>query len=489
MMRENLLLCLDQMDNEFNATQFKRCLQNNLSKKITAKYVHSSLKSLEKKNHIRKTSKSSYKKLLPTKIDPLDITNEFIKKCREEKKVFFWQYGGMLSTAAQFIMLGISKHKTMPEWKEKFLKILLERHGEIYRAIEILLTYDHKTASLTSEASRQVLLELIPYWIGHKAGDDNDGLNAHDLLKEVSRLSGFIPHSNGRDEVSEYITIFEKSLEDHEKDHAYPKKIADKLVMITIPNDWTLDENYDKRELVRYMTKAVRRKFSTESILFWLTSYFWNQNMILNTLSELEYLSKAKIGEVMKYYHEFKFGRLVLPYLDDIDYCLKTINKLNSGKLKSGWYENAEYIDADFDDKSEKIENAYDQYLGKRKPESVYDPYEVKNNSELGTLRHRHMPFYEIKSKSYYENQLEKRVMKLREFVKANEIDKVVKAAGFTISYKLPEDSMYLWEEFEISKGLAIHGISIAEEQIQSSYQLGLEQGKRFIQKALKSKI
>lgn len=491
MMKESLLLCLDQMDNEFNATQFRKCLQNNSSKKITAKYVHSSLKSLEKKNHIRKTSKSSYKKLLPTKVDPLDITSEFIKKCREEKKVSFWQYGGMLSTAAQFILLGVPKHKTMPEWKEKFLKILLERHGEIYRAIEILLTYDHKTASLMSEASRQVLLELIPYWIGHKAGEDNDGLNAYDLLKEVSRLSGFIPHSNGRDEVSEHITIFEKSLEDHEKYHVYPKKIADKLVMITIPNDWTLDENYDKRELVRYMTKAVRRKFSIESILFWLTSHFWNQDIVLNTLSELEYLSKAKIGEVMKYYHEFKLGRLVLPYLDDIDYCLKTINKLNSGELKSGWYENAEYIDSEFDDDSKpaKFENTGDVYLGKNKPQYAYDPYEVKNNSELGRLRNRHMPFYEIKSKSYYEDLLEKRITKLREFVKSTEVDKAVKAAAFTTSYKLPEDTMYLCGGFEISKGLANHGISIEEKQIQSSYQLGLKQGRRFIQKALKSKI
>lgn len=485
-MNEDLRLCLDQMDNEFDATQFRRCLQNKSPKKITARHVHNSLKSLEKKNHIKKIGKSTYKKLLPTKVDPLDITDEFIKKCREEKKITYWQYGGMLSTAAQFIMVGVQPRKTIPDWKEKFLKILLERHGEIYRAIEILLTYDQKSASLMSEASRQVLLELIPYWIGHKAGEDSDGLNSYDLLKEVSRLSGFISYSNGRDQVSDCITMFEKSLEDH--DHEYPKKIADKLVMITIPNDWTLDENYDKRELVRYLTNAVKRRFSTEVILFWLTSHFWNHDIVLEVLSELEYLSKTKITEVTKYYNEFKLGRLVLPYLDDIDYCFKTMNKLNSGELKSGWYANADYFDEEFDEESENMEKSHDQYLGKHKPESTYDPYEVRNNSELGRLRHRHMPFYEIKSSSYYENQLEKRIRQLREIVKPTEIEKAVKAAGFTISYKLPVDSIYLCDNFEISKGLAKHGITVEENQIQSSYQLGLEQGNRFIKIAIKSR-
>jgi len=496
-MKENLRRCLDQMDDEFNTIQFTKCLQqDNSLVKITPKYASKSLKSFERKNLITKIGKATYRKLLSTKVDPLDITNDFIRKCRKEGKILFWEYGGFFSTSVQFIMLGIPQNNPRPEWKEKFLAILLERQAEIYKAVEDLLIYDEKSVSLMSEVSRQVLLELIPYLLGHKAGVDHDGLDAHSLLKEVSRLMEFIPYTDPQDEIHEYLKIFQQSIENHTENLEYPKKIAEKLVMMSIPNDWKLDDSYDKRELVKILTKGFKDKLSNETVMFELVN-FWDQEIILDTLSELEYLSKDKISEIKKYYQEFSLGRKVLPYFDDIDYCLKTIDQLDKGKLKLGWYGNAEVTDESNDDDKitrkwmelDEYKKTNDEYLGKDKPEYAIYSHDVKENSKiLGRLRNRHMNFYEIKSKSHYRNLLRKRITGLRKIVKGTDMDKAIKAAGFTRSYQLPQDSIYLSEGFEISKGLNDDGLLLDEEQIQSNFLRGIKQGDQFIQEALKER-
>lgn len=493
MTQENLRYCLDQMSDEFSTEQFTKCLKNNKQEQVTSKYAYQALKSLEKKNLIIKNGKAMYKKLLPTNVDPLYITTEFMNKCKDENKVSFWEYGGLFSTSAQFVLLGIPKNKKFPEWKVKLLEILLSRQAELYKAIESLMIYEHKSPSLMSEASRQVILELIPYWLGHKAGEDNDGLNAHDLLQETRRLEGIIQHNNGQAEVEEYLSMFEQSMKDEAYDENWPKKIADKLVMITIPNDWTLDDRYDERRLVRYLTKAIKMKLSTELIMFELAN-FWAHEIINKTLDQLEYLSNSKIDDVRNYYNKFALGRKVLPYLDDIEYCQRTIERLNEGDLRPGWYGDA--LDFEVKNEDERLNrfesgelHKKDIYLGTNKPEYTYydDGFDEKSKIP-GRLRNRLSTFYEIKSKPHYEKILTERVEALRELVKGHEIDKALEAAGFNRAYKLPQDSHYLWEGVKISAGLAKCGIIIEDEQIEASFRDGLQEGEQFIKKAIKSR-
>ncbi|WKT58516.1 hypothetical protein QVH35_03790 [Candidatus Nitrosotenuis chungbukensis] len=478
-MKQSAKDCLQNMKNEFTNTEFRNCLQSKADD-IKPRDVSNILESLASKGLIKKISTARYQKTLPTNVDEIDITAQFIDKCKKNKKVWSWTYGGFYTTHAQFIMFGVSPKK-LPQWKEEMLEILFARLSELSRAIDSMMMWENNTPTFDWSYSREVMLELLPYYLGQIVGEDHDGLSNENLFDEISRMTRSLHgYPDARDKILALLKkIKAETSKKYEQEGERPRKIGNEFALLTTHRIDDLDELSDKRKIAAYLEKAVKKNLAIGKIIFELVN-FHEQPIIVKTIDELTYLSTNKINEIKAYYLEYKYGQNVLPYLYHIDLFAKNIEQFESGELKTGWYKRKilDFLDD---------EQFTDEYLGKTKPtdEKRIIEKEIDENGDSVDVRYA---FYEVKKKIKYERLLSKVVNLLRENVKASDIDKAIKAAAFTLSFKMPKDSKYYFDFKNIAKGLAKNGISISQESVDKNVMLGDQQGQKFIQTAIRSK-
>ncbi|MHA1972484.1 MAG: hypothetical protein ACTSW1_05815 [Candidatus Hodarchaeales archaeon] len=204
---------------------------------------------------------------------------EYLTQLRETDKNYESSVGGNLWKQNDIYFLGIPDEIQEDKTALFFLNILAIRLSEIYQGIKslshrVIRNIDNPDIQpeMPTRLLRQIILEILPYYLGSRAGIDGDGLSHDDLCELYKGIITNIPEfveveDRGsftcKDKISDVFSLVSKMLDqsfnsyyessDYEVDQAYSNnpefKHGDFAVVLTDPF-YLIDEDAEHRRRI-----------------------------------------------------------------------------------------------------------------------------------------------------------------------------------------------------------------------------------------------
>lgn len=157
---------------------------------------------------VEKVSRGRYRiKVEPKEFQVFDYLQTLRKECGEDKLNFSSRVGGFFWSLAELFLLGMPEEAMEHPDVDYALDILVVRLANIFQALKDLSTAvvarrDENTSllqkSLPPNVIRELLLELLPYYLGSRAGIDHDGLPTEDLNNVLKEMIKAMPSRTGQ---------------------------------------------------------------------------------------------------------------------------------------------------------------------------------------------------------------------------------------------------------------------------------------------------
>jgi hypothetical protein len=185
---------------------------------------------------------------------------------------------------------------------------------------------------LPPQVIRELLLELMPYYLGSKAGMDFDGLSSDELNIVLSRMAGTLPEEVTPQnptlkslilENLKILTSITKREDEYENEgliEQFNKKTEDFTLIVTLP-EFSIDESgYEKRCIKSELREYGRDNKSSLFIASSLLS-FKKQNVaaVLDVFGR-KYLGRQKWEETHELYEKLYVSNSVAQTIDSFEY-------------------------------------------------------------------------------------------------------------------------------------------------------------------------
>lgn len=461
---EIIMNCLRRQKPTFTVSEFAEDLYSNkvLEEKKSRK-IYQILEELTTKKILEKIDQKTYKKIIDSSLQVLDFARKFIGECQQKNNSYERRFGGMFWTMAEISLLGVPDNLSLPKWKEEILDILLLRIVEMFEAINYLVTDDHSKPSFQAGYLRQTLLELIPYYLGSRWGEDNDGEEFSKLETQIEKLIDILNiHGYNTTEIKQFfgkIRDWNYPSSEYEESH----KITNKFGMMVFPPMSTVDyENSEEQSVFLWIKKMDEGK-SEEFIVANLACHEDPQT-VKNVLQKYRYyFAKEKMRKIMNLYEHIQRGIKIISYLYFIDYYLRITKDLKANKLMPGWYIDGKYIGNN--------ENLAEEYGNNFSGIFEYPIYNL-----IPTLNE-----YHIHSEEYCEDDLSKKTDELREIFRIYGIDKSIRAAIFVDRIKLPIATAFKPEDLDLEMVLTHLGYVLHKNDFPKWLQEGKNEAELFV--------
>ncbi len=220
---------------------------------------------------------------------------DYLQTLRQRSEVSQFRIGGSLWSLCELHFLGMPESITEFADAKYALEILSIRIANLFEAIRILaseMMYIDKARKasrrnnlliLPRQVVRELLLELIPYYLGCRAGIDADGLPLDELKVVLPKMIQSLPEEVTYQSPTRKKTILgnlsliskiaKASNSDWEKidEEFYKERIKDFALIVTRPEYLIDEDGYEKRwakdELVEYGLKGKSSIYIASSFL------------------------------------------------------------------------------------------------------------------------------------------------------------------------------------------------------------------------------
>ncbi len=269
------------------------------------------LKKLDKMNLIKKVGRGRYR--LNVEPDEFRVFN-YLQTLRQRRKTAKLRVGGSLWTRCQLYLIGLPESALEYPIVKSALDVLTVRLSCLFEALRILaqevekrerISTKKQPPSLPLSLIRELLLELIPYYLGSFAGLDGDGLPLEELSLVLPRMIQALPEeasyqspthketmSKHSDLINELMKLQSNKVEELEDFQESLGTRPQDFALIVIPPEYTVDEKgYEKRSVKE--TLADHREKSGIYIASCLLSYDKE-----NVLSVLDVFGQKILGKV-----------------------------------------------------------------------------------------------------------------------------------------------------------------------------------------------
>lgn len=291
--------------------------------------------SLGQKNLISKVGRGRYR--LQVNPDEFKLF-DYLKRIRQLAK---FDVGGTFWKQSELYLYGMPETVSDYVDAKYALEIINIRISQLFAALNLLAKEvknrekEHKKTSppkLPSSVIRELLLELMPYYLGSKAGMDFDGLPSDELNTVLSRMAGTLPEevtpqsSTLKSLILENLKVLTSMTmrEDEEQNEdlieKFNKKTEDFALIVTLP-EFSIDESgYEKRwvksELREYGREGKSSLFIASSMLL-----FKKQNVadVLDVFGR-KYLGSQKWKETHELYEKLYASNCVARAIDGFEY-------------------------------------------------------------------------------------------------------------------------------------------------------------------------
>lgn len=295
------------------------------------------LKRLTREGYIEKVDRGRYKaKVKPDEFRLFEYLNQ-LRESGEGNDLFFeGSVGGTLWKQNDLYFLGMPSEVMDDDLTKFIFSILSIRLSELYQGSQALAQYlmrersnPGKQPELPRVLLRQLLLEIIPYYVGSHAGIDRDGLSITDLRDLYRTIISQMPEtiysddwgsSTSKNQISETFEttceLLEISLNSYYESPDYiieqeynpnPENKKGNFAIIMTDPIYLIDEDaHQKRTIYHEIIEMNDSKHSEIEIAQSLLLYEQENVLdVLNKYGKLELESK-KYNKVVNYYKKMK---------------------------------------------------------------------------------------------------------------------------------------------------------------------------------------
>ncbi len=150
-----------------------------------------------------KMDKGRYKaKVKPAEFHLFNYLHQLRESVQKEDQYYVGSVGGSLWKQNDLYFLGLPQEVEDDPLSNFVMEILCIRLSNLFVGMEALSHYLQRkrrfpkmNVSLPSRLIRELLLEIVPYYLGSKAGIDSDGLSITDLRDLIGEIITQIPES------------------------------------------------------------------------------------------------------------------------------------------------------------------------------------------------------------------------------------------------------------------------------------------------------
>jgi hypothetical protein len=221
----------------------------------------------------------------------------YLNGLRQKSEVTQLNYGSFLSKLCKLYFMGMPSSAFRHEDCSFLLEVLVDRVSRLFEALWVLATEieirkrEAVDNQLHDYVLREVMLELLPYYLGSRAGPDLDGLSIDGLKTVMARIIEVLPNevepmvATLKERLAERLSEINKRIEtiklDEERIQYEKRFFEDKrpdFALIVIPPDYYLDENWSEKSSIKLFLDKCKEKSA-----LYLASYliqFKNQNVI-----------------------------------------------------------------------------------------------------------------------------------------------------------------------------------------------------------------
>lgn len=463
--KEDIIMnCLRSQKPTFDVATFAEELyKNKVLEEKNSKKVYQILSELTTLKILEKVDSSTYKKIIDSPVRSLDFARKLITECQQKNEVYVRRAGGIFWTTAEISLLGIPENISLPEWKKEILSILLLRMSSMFDSITYLVTDDHSNPSSGAGYLRQVMLELIPHYLGSHWGEDNDGEEFFKLEKETEKLIDNLNlHGYNTNEIKEIFNKIKK-WNHHPIEDKKSAKITDKFGILFMPPSNEIDpDDSEEQEILSWLKNMDEGK--TEEFIVANLTYHQEVSIVKNILRKYHhYFPRKKMEKIEKLYEKIQRGIEIISYLYFIDYYLKILKDLKVNKFIPGWYVDGKHIG-----NNEQLSEEYGNNF------SGVFRYPIYNLiPKLGE--------YHIDSEEYCENDLSIKTDELREIFRIYGIDRSIRAAIFVDEIKLPISIAFRPEDLDLGMVLTHMGYGLHKNDYKGWLQEGKDEAELFV--------
>jgi hypothetical protein len=295
------------------------------------------LKKLCKMKLVEKTARGRYR--LNVEPDEFRVFN-YLQTLRQKSETSQFRVGGTLWSLCQLYLLGMPQSVLKYEDAKYALEILNVRIAQLFEALRVLANKVEKRKrevedgliGLPPKTARELLLELIPYYLGSRAGLDADGLPLDELNLVLPKMIQSLPEEvteqspTRRKIILKNFLVINKlmKVEEDEEENLEEKleeeKTKDFALIVTEPEDLIDESGFEKRwvkeELVKCSSKHRSPLYIASSLLL-----FDKENVVavLDTHGR-KYLGRRKWKKTKELYEKLYASNRIARIIDDFDF-------------------------------------------------------------------------------------------------------------------------------------------------------------------------
>lgn len=296
------------------------------------------LKKLCKMKLIEKIGRGRYR--LNVEPDEFRVFN-YLQTLRQKCGITRFRVGGSLWTLSQSYFLGMPESVWKYEDARYALEILNVRIAQLFETLRILAkevekkekeAVENKLLLLPPAVVRELLLELIPYYLGCKAGMDFDGLPLDELNMVLPKMIQSLPEEVTKQSptrkkiIMKYFLVINKLMkawEDEEENlrgKLDEEKTKDFALIVTRPEHLIDESGFEKRwvkhEIVNCSLENKSALYTASCLL-----HFDKENVlaVLDTHGR-KYLGKQKWNDTKELYEKLYASNRVARIISDFDF-------------------------------------------------------------------------------------------------------------------------------------------------------------------------
>lgn len=268
---------------------------------------------------------------------------DYLQTLRQRRETSQFRVGGFLWSLSQLYFLGMPQSVLKYEDAKYALEILNVRIAQLFEALRILAkevetrekeAVESKLLLLPSQVVRELLLELIPYYLGCKAGMDSDGLPLDELNMVLPKMIHSLPEEvtpqspTRKEIIMEYFDVINRLMNKREEEQENEEKLfevfqekPEDFALIVIRPEHLIDESGSqkreiKNELVEWSSENKSALYIASSLLL-----FDKENVlaVLDTYGR-KYLGKQKWKETRELYEKLHASDQVAGIISDFDF-------------------------------------------------------------------------------------------------------------------------------------------------------------------------
>jgi hypothetical protein len=258
---------------------------------------------------------------------------DYLQRLRNKAKTSRFTIGSTFCTTCELYLLGMPESALKYPDIENMLQVLGVRISKLYQAFRVLAEEAKRRETLPNtnhyipyDAARELLLELIPYYLANNAGSSGNGFAIEDLNKLIPKMIEALPEEvepqnpTRKNIILKHFKVLNEliKLQNEEKFSSPEEEPKDFALVMAPPEGWVDEDEQDRRwikqELEEYADKSplyiasillMFKKENVDNVL-----YIYGRKL----------LEAKKLNETKKLYEKMHASDCVASLIHDFEY-------------------------------------------------------------------------------------------------------------------------------------------------------------------------